>query len=176
MTAPFKLQQLATGVPGLDTVLGGGLPELSFNLIAGTPGCGKTTLAHQIMFALATPERPALYFTVLGESPLKMMRYQQQFAFFDHAAINSAVRFVNLSDVAATGDLALLLRSIATEVENFGPALVFVDSFRSVVLARASDAAMGLQEFVQQLGLLMSGWQATTFLIGEYASDVDAPR
>ena len=174
MTAPFKLQQLATGVPGLDTVLGGGLPELSFNLIAGTPGCGKTTLAHQIMFALATPERPALYFTVLGESPLKMMRYQQQFAFFDHAAINSAVRFVNLSDVAATGDLALLLRSIATEVENFGPALVFVDSFRSVVLARASDAAMGLQEFVQQLGLLMSGWQATTFLIGEYASDVDA--
>jgi circadian clock protein KaiC len=36
-------------------VLGGGLPEFSFNLIAGQPGCGKTTLAHQIMFALATP-------------------------------------------------------------------------------------------------------------------------
>ncbi|MGH8178736.1 MAG: hypothetical protein ACREV5_20960 [Steroidobacter sp.] len=27
------LLNLATGVPGLDTVLGGGLPEYSFNLI-----------------------------------------------------------------------------------------------------------------------------------------------
>ena len=35
------------------------------------------------MFALATPERPAIYFTVLGEPPLKMLRYQQQFGFFD---------------------------------------------------------------------------------------------
>ena len=42
------IKRLPTGVPGLDEVLGGGLPELSFNLIAGPPGCGKTTLAHQI--------------------------------------------------------------------------------------------------------------------------------
>lgn len=54
---------LTTGVPGLDQVLGGGLPEFSFNLIMGPPGSGKTTLAHQIMFALAKPERPALFFT-----------------------------------------------------------------------------------------------------------------
>ena len=39
-----------------------------------------------MMFALATPERPALYFTVLGEPPLKMLRYQQQFDFFDGEA------------------------------------------------------------------------------------------
>ncbi len=54
------IQRLHTGVPGLDEVLGGGLPEFSFNLLAGPPGSGKTTLAHQIMFALATPARPAL--------------------------------------------------------------------------------------------------------------------
>jgi circadian clock protein KaiC len=80
MTDKVTIKRLATGVPGLDEVLGGGLPEFSFNLIAGQPGCGKTTLAHQIMFALATPERPAIYFTVLGEPPLKMLRYQQQFS------------------------------------------------------------------------------------------------
>ena len=39
---------------------GGETLEYSFNIIAGAPGCGKTTLAHQIMFANATPERPAL--------------------------------------------------------------------------------------------------------------------
>jgi circadian clock protein KaiC len=49
------INRLKTGVPGLDQILGGGLPEFSFNLISGTPGSGKTTLAHQIMFALASP-------------------------------------------------------------------------------------------------------------------------
>jgi predicted ATP-dependent serine protease len=42
-----SINRLATGVPGLDTVLGGGLPEYSFNLIAGAPGTGKTTLEGQ---------------------------------------------------------------------------------------------------------------------------------
>src|SRR5579859_4700936 len=91
------ISPLLTGVPGLDEVLGGGVPEFSFNLIAGAPGTGKTTLCQQIMFGLATPERPALHFTVVGEPPLKMLRYQQQFAFFDPAKVGASVQFVNLS-------------------------------------------------------------------------------
>ena len=167
------INRLATGVPGLDVVLGGGLPEYSFNLIAGPPGSGKTTLAHQMMFALATPERPALYFTVLGEPPLKMLRYQQQFAYFDSAAINHSIRMVNLSEETGAGNLDRVLQRIVEAMEAHAPALVFVDSFRSVVLA--SDAAgtehNQLQQFVQQLGMLMTSWQATTFLIGEYFTE-----
>ena len=81
MSKKVNIRRLPTGVPGLDNLLGGGLPEFSFNLIAGTPGSGKTTLAHQIMFSLATPSNRALFFTVLGEPALKMLRYQQQFPF-----------------------------------------------------------------------------------------------
>jgi hypothetical protein len=51
-----QINQLPTGVPGLDEILGGGVPEFSFNIIAGAPGCGKTTLAHQFIFANATME------------------------------------------------------------------------------------------------------------------------
>jgi KaiC/GvpD/RAD55 family RecA-like ATPase len=50
--------------------------------VAGAPGAGKTTLVQQILFANATNERSALYFTVLGEPTVKMLRYQQQFGFF----------------------------------------------------------------------------------------------
>ncbi len=176
MSTKVTINRLATGVPGLDEVLGGGLPEFSFNLIAGQPGCGKTTLAHQMMFALATPERPALYLTVLGEPPLKMLRYQQQFDFFDDTQINQAIRFVNLADDALAGDLDQVLKRIVTEVEAHAPALVFIDSFRSVVLANtaAGDRPNDLQQFMQQLGMLMTSWQATTFLIGEYFTDTDA--
>jgi circadian clock protein KaiC len=176
MTPKVKINRLATGVPGLDEVLGGGLPEFSFNLVAGPPGCGKTTLAHQLMFALATAERPALYLTVLGEPPLKMLRYQQQFEFFDAEALNRSIHLVNLSEEMLAGDLDMVLQRIVAEVEKHNPKLVFVDSFRSVVLAsgNGSNPHNALQQFVQQLGMLMTSWQATTFLIGEYFIETDA--
>lgn len=166
------INRLLTGVPGLDAVLGGGLPEFSCNLIAGAPGCGKTTLAHQMMFALATPERPALYFVVLGEPPIKMLRYQQQYDFFDLDKLNRSIRFINLADDAATGNLDKVLSRIVDEVEKHAPGMVFVDSFRSVVLAGQSsgNSYVTLQQFIQNLGILMTSWQATTFLIGEYST------
>ncbi len=173
MISKVTINRLATGVPGLDAVLGGGLPEFSFNLIQGAPGCGKTTLAHQMMFALATPQRPALYFTVLGEPALKMLRYQQQFEFFDNDAIGHSVRFINLSDIAISGDLDKVLQRITAEVQAQNAALVFVDSFRSVGISNGAtdNPHNALQLFVQQLGVMMASWQATTFLIDVYATD-----
>jgi circadian clock protein KaiC len=175
MKDKVNIRLLATGVPGLDAVLGGGLPEFSFNLIVGTPGSGKTTLAHQIMFALATKERPALFFTVLGEPPLKMLRYQQQFSFFDAEKIPESIRFVNLSDEVSAGNFDEVLARISSEVEAFSPGLVFVDSFRSVMLEarHQPQGTLTLQQFIQQLGVFLSSWQATTFLVGEYPSNSD---
>ncbi|HTD04727.1 ATPase domain-containing protein [Undibacterium sp.] len=170
MSNKVTIRRLATGVPGLDDLLGGGLPEFSFNLLAGTPGSGKTTLAHQIMFSLANPDRKALFFTVLGESPLKMLRYQQQFTYFDVDKVNHSIKFVNLAADLLEGNFDRVLQRIADEVQSFSPSLVFVDSFRSVAQSsKAMDSGVaGLQHFVQQLGMQMTGWQATTFLIGEY--------
>src|SRR5437764_1216274 len=118
-----SITPLPSGVPGLDEVLGGGIPEYSFNLIAGAPGTGKTTLAQQMIFALATDARPALHFTVLGEPPLKLLRYQQQFSFFDLTRVESSVRFLNLSEEVVSGDLAPVLDRIVSEVEQANPAI-----------------------------------------------------
>ncbi len=166
------IRKLPTGVPGLDEILGGGLPEYSFNIIAGAPGGGKTTLAHQMVFANATPERPALYFTVLGEPAIKMLRYQQQYKFFDPAKLNTAVRFINLSQVVLDNDLNVVMDEIVKEVEAASPGVVVVDSFRTVV-RKAGGGGTGdveLQGFVQRLALHLTSWQATTFLIGEYTA------
>ncbi|MBA3969571.1 MAG: AAA family ATPase [Gemmatimonadetes bacterium] len=172
--APAPIAMLPTGVPGLDDVLGGGLPEYSFNVIAGEPGSGKTTMAHQIMFSNSTPERCALYFTVLGEPPIKMLRYQQQFSFFDPDKLDGAIRFVNLSQEVMEQDLGVVLDRIVREVEETSPGVVVVDSFRSV--ARAAQTIprgeLELQSFLQCLAIHLTGWQATTFLVGEY-TDVE---
>ena len=170
MSSKVDIPRLATGVPGLDHLLGGGLPEFSFNLIAGTPGSGKTTLAHQMMFSLASPQKRALFFTVLGEPALKMLRYQQQFTFFDINKVNESIRFVNLSAELLEGQFDRVLSRIVEEVEAYAPSFVFVDSFRSVIQSASGDGMCmsDLQRFIQQLGMQMTSWQATTFLIGEY--------
>jgi circadian clock protein KaiC len=163
------IRRLPTGVAGLDEIIGGGLPDFSFNIIAGSPGSGKTTLAHQIMFANASKEKPALYFTVLGEPAIKMLRYQQQYPFFDHAKIGSVVRFVNLSEVTLRGDLEAVLNEIIAEVEATNPSIVVVDSFRTVLRQAGNDPGqMDQQAFLQRLAMHLTSWEATTFLIGEY--------
>ena len=171
MTDKVSIVQLDTGVPGLNEVLGGGLPEFSFNLLGGGPGAGKTTLVHQICFALATPDRPALYITVLGEPPLKLLRYQQQFSFFDETKINRELHFVSIAHDVLEAGLEKVLKQIVDEVEATHPKLVVIDSFRSVIRAAPKgdrQGALPLEAFVQRLALHLTSWQATTFLVGEY--------
>jgi len=168
------IRSLSSGVPGLDAVLGGGLPEYSFNLIAGGPGSGKTTLAHQIMFANANVERPALYFTVLGEPTLKMLRYQRQFSYFDPELAGSAIQFINLSAEVMERSLPEVLERIVGEIERAKPGIVVVDSFRTIAGQRIRPepgAAFDLDQFVQRLALHLTTWEVTSFLLGEYAAE-----
>ena len=163
------IRQLPTGVRGLDDIMGGGIPEFSLNIIAGTPGCGKTTLAHQIVFTNATPKQPALYFTVLGEPTIRMLRYQQQYSFFDESKLGQAIRFINLGDLLLEKDLNAVLEEIIRQVKAANPKIVVVDSFRTVVrkvFSGTSDVEM--QSFIQRLSQFLTSWLATTFLVGEY--------
>lgn len=165
--APLKM--LATEVPGLDEVLGGGLPALSFNLIAGAPGAGKTTLAMQILFANATPERPGLFITLLGETSLKMLRYQQQLEFFDLRRVGNDIQFLNLSEDVLKGDLDGVLAQITDEIARLRPSVVVIDSFRSLArTAESHNTDYPLEHFVQRLALHLTTWEITSFLIGEY--------
>ena len=167
------MRNIATGVPGLDAVLGGGLCEYSFNLIAGAPGAGKTTLVQQILFANASPNQSALYFTVLGEPTVKMLRYQRQFEFFDPARVPGSVRFVNLASEASSGDLDAVLQRIVAEVASGQPAFVAVDSFRTIVGGHrftAADERLTIAQFVNRLAQQLTTWEVTSFLIGEYAN------
>jgi circadian clock protein KaiC len=168
------IRSIPSGVPGLDKVLGGGLPEYSFNLIAGGPGSGKTTLAHQIMFSNASVERPALYFTVLGEPTIKMLRYQRQFSYFDPKLAGSAIQFINLSAEVMERDLDDVLERIVGETERAKPGIVVVDSFRTIgghhgTMERGSS--FDLDRFIQRLALHLTTWEVTSFLLGEYSEE-----
>jgi circadian clock protein KaiC len=170
-TAKVALRTIRTGVTGLDAVLGGGLPELSFNLIVGGPGGGKTTLAMAIMFANVTRARPGLYITLLGEPALKMLRYQQQFEFFDTTRVGSDVHLLNLGEDVLAGNLQGVLDRITEEVERLRPGVVVIDSFRTLMPPAAKEEGPGgaFDHFVHQLAHRLTTWQITSFLIAEYA-------
>jgi circadian clock protein KaiC len=171
MNERVPIRTLPSGVEGFDDVLGGGIPEFSLTLIAGGPGCGKTTLGHQIMFANATPERKGIYFTIIGEPPIKMLRYQQQFSFFDTSKVEDSIRFIHLGREAAEEDgLAKVLERIVKEVDESSPAIVVVDSFRDMLRKTQTAPAgqLSVQDFMQRLALHLTSCEATTFLLGEY--------
>jgi circadian clock protein KaiC len=59
--------RLSTGIPGLDDILHGGLPEGHLYLVEGNPGSGKTTFGLQFLLAGVAAGEPTLYVT-LAES------------------------------------------------------------------------------------------------------------
>lgn len=173
MSDRVSIRVLPSGIPGLDEVLGGGIPELSLTLVAGSSGCGKTTMGHQIMFANASPERKALYFTIIGEPPIKMLRYMQQLSFFDASKVEDSIRFIHLGQEAREGGLGKVLDRIIKEVDESSPGIVVVDSFRAAMRRTLVTPAGELetQDFMQRLGLHLTSCEATTFLLGEYGDD-----
>jgi circadian clock protein KaiC len=102
-----------------------------------------------------------------------MLRYQQQFSFFDPSKIPDCIRFLHLGTAVLGGGLEKVLETIVKEVQEQKPALVFVDSFRSVARKFQKGTESNFQHFVQLLSLQLTSWEATTFLIGEYSEGED---
>lgn len=162
---------MPSGVPNLDTILGGGIPVGSFNLIAGGPGTGKTILSQQMMYHNATAQRQALHFTVLGEPVAKLLRYQSLMSFFDPAKINTSIRYIDIGDVIRKEGLERGLELMISRVERYAPAIVIVDSVRAVREISRREGEYGFRTFTHDLAQVAVVWNTTTFMVGEYEQD-----
>ena len=138
------MERLETGIAELDLILRGGIPTGSLVVIAGGPGTGKTILAQQICFSSATAEHKAIYYTTLAEPNSKLVNYLKSFEFFDEAAIEERVEFVNLAD--------LLLEEQGKDGDALGPMIseivrVCFQRKPSVIVV---DSAKALRDFVEE--------------------------
>jgi circadian clock protein KaiC len=155
----------STSDPELDAILGGGLPASSMTVVGGEPGTGKTILALQILFHAAHAGKKCIYFTTLSEPAIKVLRYMQQFAFFDPALIDDRVLFIDLGEFVRKGAEETLVRLTET-LDTHNPDFVVIDSYRAIGdLIRAPGVARSL---VYDLSVELLGHSATTLLVGEY--------
>jgi circadian clock protein KaiC len=93
--------------------------------------------------------------------------------FFNVAEVNASVRFLNLAKEALEGGLDEVLRRIVQEVEAASPAIVIVDSFRSVIqAAKRQNGGDHLQHFIQDLGMRLTA----SVPLGKATDDRDRKR
>src|SRR5437764_2008221 len=96
-----QITRLSTGVPGLDQILGGGLPQGSMVFLVGGPGVGKTILAQQLSFQAARAGRPVQFLTTLSEPHDKLLAFLRSFAFFDPEIVGNGIELINLQSLMA---------------------------------------------------------------------------
>lgn len=74
-------EKCASGIEGLDSILGGGFPVGSMVLVTGVPGVGKTSLSLEFAIRGAGAGDRTLYITTI-ERPEKLLASVPEFDFF----------------------------------------------------------------------------------------------
>jgi len=168
------MKSLATGVPELDLVFGGGIPAGSLVVLGGGPGTGKTILAQQICFAAATRERKAIYYTTLVEPHTKLVRHVETFDFFDRDALEERVDFIHLGDFLveerAPDDepLAPMITEIVRACFDRRPAVVVIDSAKAL---RDFVEERELRKVIYDLSGKVAHSDAVVLFLGEYSPE-----
>jgi len=91
MNDKVTIRRLATGVPDSMRSWAAACRNL-LHLIAGPPGTARRRWRTRSCSPLRHAGGRAAVLHRLGEPPLKMLRYQQQFSFFDFDKFNESIR------------------------------------------------------------------------------------
>ncbi len=164
------MNRILTGIDGLDEVLFGGFPELSHIILGGAPGTGKTILTQNLLFNInKATGRNVVYFTTVTEPQIKILRYQQQFTFFDEDVFMDSVIFQDLGSIIRQKGLKDGLAAINDVILQYNPLVIAIDSFKAIADIMSSGEMF--REFITELSLYLSVWECTVLLAGEYQED-----
>ena len=143
------LKRIATGVPGLDTVLRGGFLRGGIFIVQGSPGAGKTILGNQICFHHAAKGGRALYVTFLAENHARMMLHIGQLGFFEEAIIPDHLYYISAFRVLEQEGLAAVLNLLRREVQARGASLLVLDGLS--VIEETAGSGREFKKFIHEL-------------------------
>ena len=169
-----ELPRLQSGIPGLDTVLGGGFVEGSSYLIEGAPGAGKTILASQIAFAQAREGRRVLYATLMAESHERLFGALSTLKFYDPAKLGDGITFVSVFQSLRNDGLGAVVSLLRQEIARQEASLLVIDGLLS---ARDNAATLvDVRSFVAELQGHAAFAQCTVLFLSGAALDENSPE
>ena len=174
---PARPVEAATGVAGLDDILGGGLERDRVFLFEGSPGTGKTTAALSFLRAGADLGERALYIT-LSETESELRDTAQSHGWdlkgievFELVPPESLLDENQQQSLLYSSDLELgeTTRMIFDAVERTRPSRVVIDSLSEIRLLAQSSLRYRRQ--VLALKHYFAKQQATVLLLDDLTTD-----
>ncbi len=165
----------ATGIEGLDDILGGGIPKGNMILVSGSVGTGKTTLSLEFLVRGAERGERSLFLSVT-EASKKLVQNLRTFEFFRPELVeNGSLVFVDVPVVYerlgldreefTSEDTDLLVLTFRNLVQELGAKRVVLDSLTSVCYRIRREER--IRDFMLKLSQELSELDCTTILVSE---------
>ncbi len=173
---PFKEENIASGIKGLDDVLGGGLARGTSNLFTGPPGTGKSTLA--LIYAIATARRgeKVVCFTFDESLNVLMERARGLNLGLQELIENGLITIVKVDPAELSpGELACRVQK---EVEENKVRMVYLDSLNGYIHAMGDERFLNLQlhellTYLNQQGVVTILVLSPQGVLGQMQSPID---
>ena len=172
---PFRPGQLASGVPALDALLGGGLDRGTSALLMGPPGSGKSSLAVQYAVAAAARgERAAVFAFDESRATLLARAAGLGIDLAGHVAAGRVlVRQVDPAELSP-GEFT---HAVCRAVDRDGVRVVVIDSLNGYMNAMPEERFLTIQ--LHELLTYLGQQGVVTFLVmaqhGLIGSDMRSP-
>jgi len=138
------MQKLKSGIPGLDPLIGGGIPMDSVVLISGSPGAGKTIMALQFLAQGALKHKQKALYVSFEEREDKIRDQAKQFGWdFRKLEKDGLLTVKNISSLSLGQIFTELKRAIAESK----PKRMVIDSITYMALsAQARNRVLDLED------------------------------
>ncbi len=170
------IRKVKTGIPGMDEVLHGGIPERNVVLLSGGPGTGKSIFSQQFLWNGLQMGEPGIYVT-LEEHPVQVRENMAQFG-WDLRKYEDEGLFA-MVDAFTSGigkskeyekyivhdltDIREFVDVLRTAVKDIGAKRVVVDSVTTLYINKPAMA----RGVVMQLKRVLAGLGVTSILVSQ---------